>query len=280
MEQKTIIYISIASILCLLGVFYFYKSSSPVDIDQDMEDANFTLSKGALEQASRVPSQETKKNLPLILEDPEEEINLDDYDREDIDEFLNKHYPSPNADYLWQAVQDDSGQITGWVGDGDVSSSDGIWGWAKELAPLFGVTPNQIAQPQVSDAGTIGTNYYLQQVVNGYEVYGAALQVFVNKQTGRVYQINDHLREVREFDTTIQVSREEARQKAIDHFQGDSPQEINPSKYPNPQLYVGRDNSQQLGWIFDIKTDNNVMNVIVGAIDGQILFSQGTRIFH
>lgn len=285
MNQQKVIYIIIGSlVLCLVVFYYLNKDSSDSNTKSSatgttIESSGFTLSKGALEQASRVPEEpeETKQ---------EEESDDEEYlDEDDLETFFDGWTLQrvEGSDRVFSVSTDGSGKNTTLSGEG----VGAVLAWGKQVAPLFGGNPDHFNTVQRDPGTNLIKHYSLKQVVNDYEVYGGYLKVSVIREN-QVFNVNNSVKPIDEenFDTNLAYNRDEAWGRIQNEFSS-SVSQLNAELYRRPQLFIngspGDDNFiQELAWVFDVAVNSgrpDVRRVIVGGISGNIL-SQVSTIVH
>ena len=236
MKQQKVVYIVIGGlVLCLVAFYYFNKDSSNSNTKSSAtgtttETPGFTLSKGALEQASRVPeeSKETKQQ-----EESDDDAELDE---DDLESFFDGWTLQrvEGSDQVFSVNTDGSGKNTT-LSDG---STGAVLAWGKQVAPLFGGNPDHFNTVQRDPGTNLIKHYSLKQVVNDYEVYGGYLKVSVIRDN-QVFNVNNSVKPIDEeiFNTNLAYNRDQA----VNHIQSEfssSVSQLNAELYRRPQLFV------------------------------------------
>ena len=287
MDKKSIIYIGIASLFCLTVFYYFYRSSFYLPEEKDnVKDysiekpqyPSFTLSKGALEQASRVPEDQNEEvsqdESKKSEEDETEEVELE----LDIEAFFDGWTIQRNGLGDVISVTSNNKEKNLPLPDAE-SQSASVLLWAQEVASLFGGNANQIGNSsQVTETSAM-RHYFFKQIIDSYEVYGGGLQVSVLQENQGVFNVNNSIKEinVENFDTNLNYSREQAWERVRNEISSATTQ-INAAQYMRPQLFV-RNSVQELAWVFDVRltgAQSDVRRVVVGGVSGTILESLST----
>ncbi len=282
MDRKSIIYIGIASIFCLTVFYYFYRSPSHLPSEdvknhllEESKYPSFTLSRGALEQASRVPKDQD--------EDEEEESELD------IESFFDGWTIQRNGLGDVMSVSSDDREKNLPLPDAE-SQTASVLLLAQEMAPLFGGRANQVGGSSVTGTNFV-KHYSFQQIIDSYEVYGGKLRVSVLQDNQSVFSVINSLKEINmeDFNTNLNYDREQAWDECLKNErclqkEALSPTtqitQINTEKHRSPQLFVRVENPvQELAWVFDVKLEGNqsdVMRVVVGGVSGERLVKRST----
>ena len=281
MNKKNIIYIGIASIFCLTTFYYFYKSpSDPTNIQKlnpiEQKYPSLTLSKGAFEQASRVPEDQTEET------DQGESSEEDETDEEEIELDIESFFDG------WTIQRNSLGGVASVISSGvdkniplpDAENQDGsVLLFAQEVAPLFGGKANQIGNSQVTETSAM-KHYFYTQVIDDYEVYGGGLQVSVLQSHQSVFNVNSSIKtiDVENFNRNLTYNQAQAWERVRSEFSS-SVTQINVEQHGRPQLFV-RGSVQELAWVFDVRLSvggqPDVRCVVVGAISGNILENLST----
>ena len=282
MDRKSVIYIGIISVFCLATLYYFYRGSSfnliedtelPEAQEQPIHPA-FTLSRGALEQASRVPENQDEETNQDELEKSEED---DETEEVDIEAFFDGWTIQRNS--LGDIISVTSSSRDKNLPLPDAEDQAGsVLLFAQNVASHFGGSANQIGGSSVTETSVM-KHYFFKQVIDGYEVYGGGLQVSVLQDNESVFNINDSIKkiDVANFNRNLNYSREQAWQRIRGEFSSPITQ-INAAQYETPQLFV-RNSVQELAWVFDVRLTGNrpdVRRVVVGGISGSILENLST----
>ena len=283
MDRKSVIYIGIVSIF-LATLYYFYNRGSSSNFNEDIQSSesledlhpSFTLSKGALEQASRVPEdqeEEASQDESKKSEDEDKaELNEEDIEaffdgwtiqRNSLGDVISVTSSSRDKNLPLPEAQDQAGSVLL---------------FAQEVASLFGGSANQIGGSSVTETSAM-KHYFFKQVIDGYEVYGGGLQVSVLQDNESVFNINDSIKkiDIENFNTSLNFTQEQAWERVQNQISSPITR-INLDQHTRPQLFI-RGSVQELAWIFDVRVTGNrpdVRRVVVGGVSGNILENLST----
>lgn len=268
----------------LVVFYYFYQKPKPLEKPVIAKTSKRLapsptsfVSKGAFQQASRMPLQQQ--------ENPPQPINLEGLDEmPSVETYFHEQYPANG----WRILKNSAGQVTSIIPEdgGSISAAQyggNVLAWAKHIAPLFGATADQLNSSETQETN-FQMVYHIQQTVEGYEVYNGGLQVFVRQSDKAIFNLNNSLKQVASFDSEERVSREAAWNFLTQQFE--NPIERIDGTYANPtekQIYAEDPNKQpELAWIFDIRVNNTeeylTRRVLVGSSSGNILVSEPTSV--
>ena len=282
MEQRRVIYVIIGGLtLCLLIFYYFDKDlsneeTSATKVVISTNSPSFTLLKGALEQASRVPKE---------AEQQEKSDDDEDLDEDDLETFFDGWTIQriEGSGRVFSVNTDGSGKNTTLPGEG----LEAVLAWGKQVVPLFGGNPDHFNTVDRDPGTNLIKHYSMKQVVNGYEVYGGYVKVSAIRNN-QVFNVNNSIKIIDEenFDTNLVYNRDQAWIRIQNEFSS-SVNQLNAENYRQPQLFVrsspgDSDFVQELAWVFDVSVNSgkpDVRRVIVGGISGNIL-SQIMTIVH
>ena len=289
MDKKNIIYIGIASFACLTVFYYAYKSPSHLpkntgsskSVDQP-NHPSFTLSKGALEQASRVPEDQ----------DDESETSNEELNKEDLETFFDGWNIQRNSLGNAKSVTSPSREQNLPLPDAQDQAASVLL-WAQQVVPMFGGSADQINPSEVTGTNSM-KHYFFTQVIDSYEVYEGGLQVTVNQDSVSVFSVNNS---IKEFDTQnfnldtqqqacSSYNREQAWQRVKDEFPSSTITDITMTDptieaYQRPQLFV-KDSVQELAWIFSVKLTGNQSDsrhVLIGCISKNPLYNMSKIVY-
>ena len=300
MDRKNIIYIGIGSLACLTISYYAYKSPSNLPKDGDSSKSldqpnypSFTLSKGALEQASRVPEDQDESDTSEDeTNDDEDELN-----EEDLETFFEDWNIQRNSLGNVTSVTSPSKEKNLPLPDAE-SQAASVLLWAQQVVPMFGGSANQInSSPQVTGTDLM-RHYFFKQVIDIYEVHEKYLQVSVNQDGGSVFSVNNSIKEVdtQNFNLDVQkqacsnYNRQQAWQRAWQHVKDKFPSstitditmtDSTIEEYERPQLFV-KDSVQELAWIFSVKLTGNQSDsrhILIGCISKEPLYDMSRIVY-
>ena len=292
MDKKNIIYIGIASLVCLVVFYFFYKNLSHSSKDSDLSNSverpkypSFILSKGALEQASRVPEDQDE-------EAKQDESETSNEEPDNIEAFFDGWDIQRNSFGGITSVMSSSKEKNIPLPDDENSQTGNVLLWAQDVAPLFGGRSNQISNSSQVTGTDLTKHYSFKQVIDSYEVYDRSLQVSVNQTDGSVFSVINSLTEINMENLNLDVqrqacsnyNREQAWQRVRDMFPSATTitditmTDTTIEEYEKPQLFV-EDSVQELAWIFSVKltvSQLDVKRVLIGCISMKPLYNQST----
>ena len=234
MDRKNVIYIGIVGFICLTGFYYLYESPSHSlrkDVNKHLleepKHPSFTLSKGALEQASRVPEDqdESKKS-----EENEEDETENEDELLDIEAFFDGWTIQRNGLGDVMSVGSDDREKNLPLPDAEDQAASVLL-LAQEMAPLFGGSANQIGGSSITETSST-KHYFYQQVIGDYEVYGGGLQLSVLQDSQSVFNVNNSMKEinVENFNTSLNYDRDQAWERLRNELSSATTQ-INAEQY-------------------------------------------------
>jgi len=175
----------------------------------------------------------------------------------------------------WETITSSEGRIVTVLGGavpGVGENDDRVLKWGKQVAPLFAVTPEQITSVELASESKFARHLYLSQKVGLFKVYNGGMQVSVNKKDNSIFQVNNSLREVGDFERNIRYNKAQDWTVVQGVFR-EKIERSDSNSQPVIHAESGADKSE-LAWVFQVKVfgeDFDVREVVIGAISGEVL---------
>ncbi|PWU20554.1 MAG: hypothetical protein C5B49_04090 [Bdellovibrio sp.] len=173
----------------------------------------------------------------------------------------------------WSFLKDDRGRIRTIAGGPmrvQASDTTKIPGIVSLLAPLLDLVPEQVLSRGVRANGITEASqtFELDQVVDGYEVFGGILRIHARIGDGAVYIVDNLTQPVGDYNRQVSVTAADSENILRQKY----PEASQIKMIRGPVLWTG--SQTQLAWIFNVSFNLprfHTAQVLVGASNGDIL---------
>lgn len=178
----------------------------------------------------------------------------------------------------WTLSRDERGRVNV-VADGSVQlPKDGLknsFDWAKKIAEFSGVPPQQIVdRGEMLPETEVGRAYRYPQMLGGYEVYGAFVNVFERSSDGAIWYTSVELRDIGQPDLQPKISLAQAETNGLAELQRNFKDVRVLTRPSQPVIWPLGPGESELAWPFTYGFTAKAYDereLMISAISGKVL---------